>query len=478
MRTLILLCAALTLLAPPRIPAQSAAPQPFVARAITLDVALDFPAQRLSGYITYDLENWTTRPASEVSFRLNRLMEASSVTGDGGALTHSQDVVRFHDDPMRQVTQLRVRLPRAVPPGGKTKIRIDYAGNLVGYTEIGWLYVKDRIDTTFTILREDALAFPVIGGIVDSVDRKRPRPPFTYDASVRVPARWLVALGGSATRTPNADGTVTWRYLSGRPADVLNVAIAPFDTLAGAGVRVFYFPADSAGARLLTTRTQQALDTLTRWFGPLHDPPRLTITEIPNGWGSQASLVGGIIQSAAAFRDPERLGEVYHELSHLWNAPDTEPRPARWNEGLATFLEDLMRERLDGWTGRPQSYAQRIERMKTRIASDSSLRRIPFVDYGTRGSTGWSYGVGDLMFATLYDLVGEQQFDRIIGDWYQQHPAGATTREFIAYAKQSVPPDVSPLFDDWMLTTRWTDLVQRASSVRDLAEHYRRATSG
>jgi hypothetical protein len=472
MRTSLLACAMVASLAPWSVIAQT--PEPFVAKAIILDVGLDFPARRLSGFVVYDLENWTTRPATGVSFILNRLMDASSVRdGRGVPLRHSQDVVRFLDEPMRQVTQLRVQLPRPIPPGGRTTLRIDYAGNLVGYTEIGWLYVKDRIDSSFTILRDDALAFPVIAGIVDSTNRQRPRPDFTYDASVRVPAHWLVALGGEVTRTRHDDGTVTWRYRSGQPASVMNVSIAPFDTLAAEGVHVFYFPEDSAGARLLVTRTGEAMQTFARWFGPLHETPRLTITEIPNGWGSQASLVGGIIQSAAAFRDPSRLGEVYHELSHLWNAPDTGSRPARWNEGLATFLEDLMRERLDGWTGRPQADSLSIASVKTRLARDSTLRRVPLVDYGTRDMTGWSYRVGGLMFATLYELMGEQKFDTMVGGWYQQHPAGGTTRDFVAFAKRGASPDVAQLLDDWVLTTHWTEIMSHATSVADLANAYR-----
>jgi hypothetical protein len=244
--------------------AQDPAPEAFRARHVTLELAINHADSRLSGSITYDLENWTAKPASQVSFLVNRLMDASAVhDGRGTALRYAQDVVRFRDQPMRQVTQVKVTLAQPIPAGGQERVRIDYAGNLVGYTEIGWLYVRDRIDTSFTIIREDALAFPVIGGLSDEANRKRPRGEFTYDAAIRVPARYLVATGGALTRTPHDDGTVTWRYVSGGPSPFLNVSVAPFDTLVEGGVHLFFFRADSIGARRTMSNTQSARRLLT-----------------------------------------------------------------------------------------------------------------------------------------------------------------------------------------------------------------------
>jgi hypothetical protein len=453
---------------------QGPQPEPFRARDALLDVAVDFPGQRLSGSITYELENWTKQPVSTVSFILNRLMEVSAVhDGARTPLRFTQDVVRFRDDPMRQVDQVVVQLPKPVAPAGHTTVRLDYGGNLVGYTEIGWLYVRDRIDTTFTIIRQDALAFPRIDGIVDSANRRRPTVDFTYRASVRAPSKFVVAAGGKQSRVINADGTTTWTYASDGPSPFLNIAVAPFDTIAQGGVRVFYFPGDSAGARRLMESTQRALGLLTRWFGPLHTPPNLSITEIPDGWGSQASLVGGIIQTAAAFRDSTRMGELYHELSHLWNAPDLKNPAPRWNEGLAMFMQDLLRERVDSWPGRVDSESADVARVKRIVAADSSLRHVPMIDYGKANNTGRSYSVGELMFATLFDLVGEAEFDKIVGGYYQRFRNGGTTRDFISFAERSSSRDLSRFFGDWMLSTRWVDAVGSATSIADLAAHYR-----
>jgi len=454
--------------------AQAPAPEAVRVRHAVLDLAIDHANQRLSGSVTYELENWTTKPARQLSFLVNRLMEASAVhDGTGATLPYAQDVVRFRDSPMRQVTQLRVTLQRPIPGGGRTTVRIDYAGNLVGYSEIGWLYVRDRIDTTFTIIREDALAFPVVGGLSDAANRQRPRGEFTYDASIRVPVRYLVATGGALTRTSHDDGTATWRYVSDGPSPFLNVSVAPFDTIVEGGIHLFHFAADSIGARRTMTNAQAAMRLLAQWFGPQRSAINLTIAEIPDGWGSQASLVGGIIQTASVFRDPGRSGELYHELSHLWNARDTDTPSPRWNEGLATFLEDLLRERVDGWTGRREAASRAVARMQQRLVADTLLRTVPMLDYGRRGMTNASYSVGALMFATLYELVGEEPFNRMVGGYYQQFTTGGSTRELIAFAKQSSPRRLDAFFDDWLLTPRWVEVIAGVTSIDDLARHYR-----
>jgi hypothetical protein len=457
---------------------QESKPESFRSRDVGLDLSVDFAEERLSGSMTLEIENWTKEPASRVSFLLNRLMEASAVRdGAGTPLNFTQDVVRFLDTPMRQVTQVLVDLGKPVPPGGHTVVRLDYAGNLVGYTEVGWLYVKDRIDTAFTIIREDALAFPRIDGVVDASNRRVPTVPFTYRASVRVPSKYVVAAGGKPSRVINADGTTTWKYVSGVPSPFINIAIAPFDTLSQGGVRLFFFRGDSIGARRLMSGAQAALILLTAWFGPLHSPLNLTITEIPDGWGSQASLVGGIIQTAAAFRDSTHMGELYHELSHLWNAPDLENPSPRWNEGYAMFMQDLLHERIDAWPKRRESEIEDIATVKKMIAADSSMRRVPMIDYGTANKTGRSYRVGALMFATLFDLVGQQEFNKIVGGYYQQFGPGGTTRDFINFAKRTSSRDLTGFFDDWLLSTRWVDVLANSTSISDLVAHYRRGAA-
>ena len=187
--------------------------------------------------------------------------------------------------------------------------------------------------------------------------------------------------------------------------------------------------------------------------------------------------LGASSRPAAAFHDQRHLRELYHELTHQWNVRDVENPSPRWNEGLASFLEDLLQERLDGWQGRAATDTWIITTLKSAIASDSSVRTVPFIDCGRHDITDRSYTVGNAMFEVLYDLVGEEEFNRIVGGYNQQFVDGGTTRDFVDFARRMSRLDLSTFFNDWIFTTGWTVAVAQGSSLDDVAGHYRAIAS-
>jgi hypothetical protein len=287
---------------------------------------------------------------------------------------------------------------------------------------------------------------------------------------ITVPRDQVVALGGELVGRDEAAGRATWEYRSVRPAGWVNIAIAPYRQVERNGLRIYYFPADSAGAFELMSAAQRALDRLARWFGPMGSKLDLPIIEIPDGFGSQASLAAGIIQSAAAFRGRESLGELYHELSHLWNAPDLDARSPRWNEGLASFAQDVLAEQLDGWKERDERAQRYAARFLARFERDTSNLRTPFIDFGAAGKTDLSYGVGYFMFSALYEMLGPDAFNRVMRGYYQTHRvSGGTTRDFADYVIGNAPCNVKPFFDEWLYTVAWHRRLAKAKSLKDLA---------
>jgi hypothetical protein len=326
-RPLFILVAAGTPVLSPCAEAQSSPPPAFRERQISLTLGVDFERQRLDGTERVTLENWTDRPAATVYFLLNRLMTVRAVHDGGRSARFTQNVVRFDDDSLRQVVQVTVRFARSVPPLGRVTLDVAFGGNLVGYTETGSLYIQDRVDTAFTILRADAYAFPVVGVANDGANRRRPTVDFSYDLDIGVPDGFVVAAAGTLVARDASNGRTRWRYHNGQLSPFINICIARYHVLTNGGLRISFFPADSMGAARVATSVARAMRDLTVWFGPLGSDPNVTISEIPDGWGSQASLTGGIIQEAGAFREPGQLRALYHELSHLWNAPDND-RPS------------------------------------------------------------------------------------------------------------------------------------------------------
>jgi hypothetical protein len=349
-----------------------------------------------------------------------------------------------------------VHLPRQVAPGEAVVVTVDFEGPLVGYTETGMLYVKDRIDPAFTILRTDALAFPSPGVPSVRANRSIPFEDFGFTARVTVPADQAVATGGRLRRRTVDRGTATYEY-DGPSVPFLNVAIAPYRIVELAGLRIHALPGDEDKAAALAAAASNALAALERWYGPLAARPEISIIEIPRGFGSQASVTGGILLDAAAFSDRADLPQLYHELSHLWNVEDRDTPSPRWNEGLATYLQYRLAAELDGFTGVPDALKRARQRVCDRVAEGDRIGAVPFAQYGVERMTDWSYRAGLLMFEALEREIGRDRLDAGLRAYVRDHrTSGGTLRELLQTLDAATEVDLGPFFDAWVYSTAWT----------------------
>ena len=456
---------------------RASAAEPLRPTRYELDVALDLKEERMTATARVTVRNAGASVAGDVSFLLYRLLTVSAVRGGGGTpLPFSQSVVAFEDDPKRQANRVRVLLAPPLEPGKETTVEIAYAGYLAGYVETGAEYIQDSIGEAFTIVREDADAYPTLRPPSWEKIRSEPPPEYDYLARITVPDTHVVANGGLLVEKTARDGRATYVYRNLKPAWRMDFAVARFRTLEAPGLRLFALPDDAAGAERVLRSASAAMALYRGWFGPLPDATTFTIIEIPDGWGSQADVTS-ILQAAAAFRDPAKIHELYHEISHLWNVPSKDAAYCRWNEGLAGFLEALTQETLDGSPSLDAQAEKTARRLLERAREDPRLSTVPMIDYGRAGMTGDSYRTGMLMFYALYRLVGPATFRSIIGTHTARHHAGgATTAEFVAEAERAGGPGVAPLFRDWLDTTRWLEILASGADVRTLADRYRKTS--
>ncbi len=366
-----------------------------------------------------------------------------------------------------------VSLPAPLPPAGDVVLQVAYGGYLAGYVETGTLYVKDRVDASFTILREDAEAYPTVRVPSARANQAAGLAEYDYLARITVPKTHVVANGGLLVGRTEKDGSATYVYRNIKPAWRMDFAIARYGLLERDGFKVFHLPADSGSAERVLDSARAVRASYTKRFGPLPDMSSLAIIEIPDGWGSQADVTS-ILQSAAAFKDPDRVGELYHEVSHLWNVRATDPPSCRWNEGLASFLQELSREQLDGKVAVLPAARRTAGRLLERAKTEPRLRSVPMIDYGKEEMTGFSYSVGMLMFHVLYEVAGPERFDRIVGGFFRDYrERGASTEDFVRSARLVAGESVEPLFRDWLYTTRWLEILSSGTKIEELPSRYR-----
>lgn len=440
-----------------------------------LECDLDFGTEVLRGASRIDLRNPSSESVREASFLLYRLLRVTAVRdGHGQALPFRQATVAFDDFPKLQVNHVTVDLSTPLAPGARATIAVQFDGHLLGYAETGMLYVKDRIDRAFTILRPDAYAYPQPGYPSLAINRSAPEWSFSYVARITVPDGLSVANGGRLESREPRGNTTTYQFSSLKPSWRMDFAIAPYSALTSGPVRVLHLPGDEVGAAGVARAAGQALDLYARWFGPRRESVPITIIEIPDGWGSQADVTT-IIQSAAAFKDPERHREVYHELSHLWDVPSIERPSPRWNEGLASFLEHLVTQELSGTPIVDARANQLIAWLRTSVDEHPDWRTVPLADYGRARLTDLSYSVGALYFDLVYRLAGPEAFRRIVGGFSTRFGAqGASLRDLVEWERTNSPVDLSELNQDWIFGTAWIDRVRRWTSITDIEAYYRR----
>jgi aminopeptidase N len=463
------------LVSPIAISDRAAAAIALVQTFVNLELSLDYEEGTLTGTASLTLENTGAAPITQLPLQLGRLMEVGEIFDeDGHAVSYVQDVVRFEDWPQYQVNQVDVDLAPPIQPGNSRTITLRYSGLLVGYTESGMFYVQDHIDRDFTILRSEARAFPVVAVPSLRALRRAPQRDFSFGARITVPRGLTVATGVPELERVDSSDATTWVFRSQEPVPFLNIEIAPYQTLARGGVRVYYFPVDSLGAQTVMLAIDRALQLYEEWFGPLGREPEFNIIEIPEGWGSQASLTGGIIQTADAFRDRAHLVQLYHELAHLWHPRDLDRPAPRWNEGLAMFLQQRVAVQLDAAEALDTHMQAKASTLAEQLRESEALRTIPMIDYGKAEVTGFSYRTGMLLFYVLYELLGEDAFDALLRGYFEAfRDSGSTTHDFVDHVAGKSNIALRPVFDDWLFTTQWARRLTAGESLNEIVASYR-----
>ena len=440
-----------------------------------INFTIDYDNKKLFSKCQMTVLNPTSESIRNIPLQLYRLMKVISIKDkNGNSLYFTQRILSYEDWEQMQINFIEVSLDHPILKDEKKTIIVEYEGYLAGYTETGMTYVKDHIGSDFTIIRPDCKAYPEISYPSWKAYRAAGIQNFNYTIEVAVPDSFIVANGGQLVNKVFNNGFVKYTYQNIKLAWRIDIAIAKYKILEKGKNKIFYFPEDSVGAAKVMEALTKTFDLYTEWWGALQGFQGFTVIEIPDGWGSQADVTS-IIQTASAFKDEKQLYQLYHEISHLWNVKSNDNYPPRWNEGLATFIQYLVVEKLEKRKVLLQATERILNRVNEDFKKNPQYQKIPLIEFGQKNITGLSYSMGMILFQVLYNLVGEQEFNEIIGSFYQEYyQSGATTEEFVQHVKRISDIDLTKFFDDWVFGTHYSDYIKEGLSIDKIVHKYRK----
>jgi aminopeptidase N len=431
----------------------------------------------LEAIVTMTVTNTTGRPASDLSFLLYRLLEVQKVSDDRGSPTNfEQSIVRL-DTSNLQANQIKFHLSEPLAPGAAIRVTINYRGSIFGYAEVMG-YVNDRVSEQYSLIRPDALAYPMLAEpTFESLRRANGLDvPFTYDVTVTVPDGYIVACGGAQLKVSTKEGLTTFTFKSKVPTWRIDIAAAHFKLFRDETkqLTLYVLPEDEKNASKILNGAGRAVSLYSTMFGELKDYQGYTVIEIPDGWGSQASDYY-FLQTAAAFKDPKRILEVYHEIAHSWNAKaKPELQRTRWfDEAFAMYFQALALREFDG----EQSYRAEMDRDRDsfikRVERDKKTFDTPIAEYAKYDLGGNSYNKGAWSLYVLHQLVGEDQFRRIIRTFvseFKDRPADF--KDFQQVAERISQRDLGKYFNEWIYGAASSQLLVDKISVTEIVKRY------
>lgn len=433
--------------------------------------------QTLESESRVTVENSDHHPITEVCFLLYRLLDVATVQDESGKpLEFQQTVVKLTDEPSMQVNKVTLGLRSPLNVGARTTFTVKFGGFIYGYPEV-MAYVHDHVGEDYTLLRPDALAYPIVSnpslaGLIDAA-----RASFSYEMEVNVPSGYVVASGGVAAEPHTDNGRVTFRFHSRVNTSRIDVAVARFKVLRNerSDLSVYTLPEDEQGAARLLQAMEQVIAFYTEEFGPAPGGGGYSAIEIPEGYGSQAAKFY-FLQEATAFRDPGRLHEMYHEIGHSWNAKaKPEVERTRWfDEAFASYFEALAQRRLEG----EPAFAQRMntyrDRFRKQVQENPRIAETAIRDYGKYELGDCSYTKGAWSLFVLNTMVGDPAFSRIIREFLTQHATDAADfGDFRATAERVSKKDLSRYFKEWIEEDASSKLLLESQSVEEIASRYR-----
>ncbi|ALD20783.1 M1 family metallopeptidase [Hymenobacter sp. DG25A] len=439
----------------PADPHSYARPKEVSVRHLVLDLSVDFRSHILSGVATWQLQHLTE--ATELWLDSRDLQIDAISVGDQDHETPTTWELGQPDAILGQ--SLRIALP-----AGTRQVTIRYR-TAPEASALQWLTPEQTAghQHPFLFTQSQAILARTWLPCQDS-----PGVRFTYEATVRVPSHLLALMSAENPQMRNALGEYHFRMAQPIPAYLMALAVGDlaFTPLSGR-TGIYAEPVTLPTATSEFADLEKMVTAAEELYGP-YQWERYDLLVLPPSFP-----FGGMENPRLTFVTPTILAGdrsltslVAHELAHSWSGNLV--TNATWNdfwlnEGFTVYFERRIMEKL---YGRP--YADMLQVLGhtallhtlTELGPASADTHLHLNLAGRDPDEGLNeiaYEKGDYLLLTLEHLVGRDELDAFIKEYFSRHRfQSMDTASFLAYLRRELL-DKFPGLEEKLQLSAWID---------------------
>ena len=298
----------------------------------------------------------------------------------------------------------------------------------------------------------------------------------SFRLDIQVPADWDVVSQGTLVREQKTATTQNVIWEETQPQDDIYIVAGRYKRYtqsAGAvNALVYLRNADEALAQKYLDTTAQYIAMYNKLLGPY---PYTKFALVENFWETGYGMPSFTLLGPKVIRFPFILHSSYpHEILHnYWgNGVFVDYAKGNWAEGLTAYLADHL---VNEQRGKGEEYRRDVlQKYADFVNKEKDFPIIQFVSRHSASSEAVGYGKTMLFFHMLRQELGDENFVRVLRQFYKQFKfKQATFSDLLTTINATTGQDFSAQFEQWVHRAGAPDLLLREAETERTAQGFK-----
>ena len=438
-----------------------------IAKLHFADIAKD--GQMVGAYVV-SFRPKKGRSVNKVTVLLNPGLEFIKADAGRSRLAANSRLTLVTGMDLLELNKIEIDLGKTLTGTDRIDIAIHYRGFLEELSWTGLTGVKETLSPNFTMLRAQAFAYPVFAEAnLASIKNAWANKGFLQFADITLPGANVI-VGTLDITEKNLVGEQTKVALkSNRPTNLMALAIAPYQSLSSGPVTASFLHGGEAGAKQLLGLVAGQMDSLANLLGAPTSGATLNIINVPNGYGNSAAT-GALFLETSFLSAPSLTPKIKKTINDLWKSNNA-GKSGNWSNGLDKLIDleianpDMMQE----------FQMMTFNTAEQLFGANKLIGKTALEDYVVEGLLTEGDNVSGLAFAVLYNLLGRDEFFKMVRNLRADLNSGyadmATVAEFLQ--KNLRNKKAKKFAKNWFSSGKAGKDMAKAASFHALVKRYK-----